>query len=154
MTRLNERIETALPIEEAFAYLADFANSQEWDPGVARAERIGGPGDIGVGTRFRLGVRQRARVVPMEYRITDFDRPHRVVLAGSGSGITAVDELLFQRSGNGTIVSYAADIRLGGLLRLIQPFLGGTFRRIAADAAAGIQSTLAARAAAGGTHRP
>ena len=153
MTRLNERIETALPIEEAFAYLADFANSQEWDPGVARAERIG-PGEIGVGTRFRLGVRQRGRVVPMEYRITEFDRPRRVVLAGSGSGITAVDELRFERSGNGTIVDYTADIRLGGLLRLVQPFLGGTFRRIAADASRGIRSTLAARAAARGMDRP
>ena len=35
MTRLNERIQTPLPIEDAFAYLADFANSEEWDPGVA-----------------------------------------------------------------------------------------------------------------------
>lgn len=153
MTRLNERIETALPIEEAFAYLADFANSQEWDPGVASAERIGSD-EIGVGTRFRLGVRQGDRVVPMEYRITDFDQPSRVVLAGSGSGINAVDELRFERSGNGTIVDYTADIRLDGFLRLVQPFLGGTFRRIAADASGGIRSTLAARAAARGMDRP
>ena len=67
MTRLNERIHTPLPIEDAFAYLADFANSEEWDPGVATAERIGS-GEVGVGTRYRLGVRQGDRVAPMEYR--------------------------------------------------------------------------------------
>ena len=40
MTRLTETIETTLPIGATFAYLADFANSQERDPGVATAERI------------------------------------------------------------------------------------------------------------------
>ena len=30
MTTLRERIETPLPIDETFAYVADFANSQEW----------------------------------------------------------------------------------------------------------------------------
>ncbi len=40
MTRLHERIKTTLPIEAAFDYVADFANAQEWDPGVASARRI------------------------------------------------------------------------------------------------------------------
>ena len=154
MTRLNERIETSLPIEEAFAYLADFANSQEWDPGVASAERIGSEEAVGVGARYRLGVRQRGRVVPMEYRITDFEPPTRVVLVGSGSGISATDELRFTRTGDATVIDYTADIQLGGLLRLLEPFLGGTFRRIAADASGGIRRTLAARAAARGGGRP
>lgn len=152
MTRLNERIRTALPVEEAFGFLADFANAEEWDPGVASAERIGA-GDIGPGARFRLGVRQGNRVVPMEYRITDYEPPRRVVLVGEGSGISAVDELRFEAGPDGgSVVDYTADIRLHGLLRLVQPLLGGTFRRIAEDASDGIQRTLSARAG-GGDHR-
>jgi len=148
MTRLNERIETPLPVENAFDYLADFANSEEWDPGTESARRIDS-GEIGVGTRYRLGVRQGTRVVPMEYRITAFERPRRVELAGSGSGISAVDTLNFEPGPNGgSIVDYTADIRLRGPMRLVQPFLGGTFRRIAADASDGIRRTLAERASA------
>ena len=79
MTTLRERIETPLPIDEAFAYVADFANSQEWDPGVATAERLD-PGPVGVGSRYRLGVRMGGRVAPMEYRISVFESPTRVVL--------------------------------------------------------------------------
>jgi carbon monoxide dehydrogenase subunit G len=146
MTRLHERIETTLPIEAAFDYVADFANAREWDPGVATARRID-DGPVAVGARYELGVRMGGRVAPMEYRITHLDPPRRVVLAGSGSNVEAVDNIRFERSGDGTVIDYTADIRLGGLLRLAQPFLGRSFAKIARDAAGGMERTLAHRAA-------
>ena len=81
MTKLHEQIETALPIEESFAFIADFANSSRWDPGVATSERIDA-GPVGLGARYRLGVRMRGKVAPMEYRITTYEAPTRVVLTG------------------------------------------------------------------------
>jgi carbon monoxide dehydrogenase subunit G len=154
VTRLNERIETTLPMEATFAYVADFANSQEWDPGVATAERID-DGPVRVGSRYRLGVHLGGRVAPMEYRISVFEPPSRVVLVGSGSGVSAVDKIRFGPAGTGTRIDYTADIRLGGLLWLAQPFLGGAFAKIARNAADGMGRTLAARAAAaaGGADR-
>ena len=146
MTRLHERIQTRLPIEAAFDYVADFANAQEWDPGVATARRID-DGPVAVGARYDLGVRMGGRVAPMEYRITELDRPRRVVLVGHGSNVDAVDEIRFEPSGDGTAIDYTADIRLGGLLRFAQPFLGSRFEKIARDAVGGIERTLAARAA-------
>ncbi len=145
MTRIHERIETALPLEETFDYIADFASSQEWDPGVASARRLDG-GPLAVGARYALGVRMGGPVAPMEYRITQLERPHRVVLVGRGSNVDALDDIRFERSGVRTVIDYTADIRLGGLLRLAQPFLGRTFARIGRDAAAGMQRTLAGMA--------
>ncbi|HEY6014699.1 MAG TPA: SRPBCC family protein [Candidatus Limnocylindrales bacterium] len=145
MTRLHERIETTLPIEAAFDYVADFANAQEWDPGVASARRIDA-GPVAVGARYDLGVRMGSRVAPMEYRITELDRPRRVVLVGAGSNVDAVDDIRFERSGDGTVIDYTADIRLGGLLRFVQPFLGGSFANLARNAAGGMERTLAVRA--------
>jgi carbon monoxide dehydrogenase subunit G len=147
MTRLHEIIETPLPIEDAFAFIADFANSQHWDPGVATSERID-DGPVGLGARYRLGIRMRGRVTPMEYRITAFEAPRRVVLTGEGSGVFAVDEIRFEPTGSGTRIDYTADIRLGGWMRLIQPFVGGAFEKIAKDALGGMQRTLDERAAA------
>ena len=146
MTRLHEQIVTPLPIDDAFAFVADFANSMHWDPGVATSERIN-PGPVGVGARYRLGVRMRNRVSPMEYRISVFEPSRRVVLIGEGSRISAVDEIRFEPSGTGTRIDYTADIRLGGLLRLLQPFLGGAFTKIARDALGGMQRALDERAA-------
>jgi hypothetical protein len=148
MTTLHETIETTLPVDATFEYVADFASSQEWDPGVATAERLDS-GPVGVGTRYRLGVRIGGKVSPMEYRISVFEPPTRVVLVGSGSGVSAVDDIRFERVAAGTRVDYTADIRLEGARRLIQPFLGRAFASIGRNAADGMQRTLDARAADG-----
>jgi len=147
MTRLHEQIQTALPIEESFAFVADFANSMHWDPGVESSERLD-EGPVGLGARYRLGVRMNGRVVPMEYRITSFDAPHRVVLTGEGSGVSAVDEILFDALPDGTKIDYTADIKLHGVLGIIQPLLGRAFAKVASDALSGMQRALDERAMA------
>ena len=142
MTTLTERIDTALPIEDTFAFVADFANSAVWDPGVATAERL----DAGAGrTRRRAsdsacdwaaGSRRWSTGSP-----SSSHRPASCS-SGPGSGVSAVDDIRFEPIAGGTRVDYTADIRLGGLLRLVQPFLGRAFatlgqqrrRRHAADA--------------------
>ena len=100
MTRLHEEIETPLPLDVAFPFVADFANSSRWDPGVRSSERID-PGPLGVGARYRLGVRMGGRFAPMEYRISALEPMRRVVLTGSGSGVSAVDEIRFEPIGDG-----------------------------------------------------
>jgi carbon monoxide dehydrogenase subunit G len=144
MTRLHETITTPLPLDDAFAFVADFANAQHWDPGVASSERLD-DGPVGVGSRYRLGIRMRGRVVPMEYRITTFEPSRRVVLGGEGSNVSAVDDIRFEATPAGTRIQYTADIRLGGWMRLIEPLAGGAFRRIATDAVNGMQAALDAR---------
>ena len=91
----------------------------------------------------------RGRVAPMEYRITTYEPPTRVVLTGAGSNVSAVDEIRFETTpSGGTAIDYTADIRLGGWMRLVQPFVGGTFEKIAKDALGGMQRALDERAEA------
>jgi carbon monoxide dehydrogenase subunit G len=148
MPRLRETVTTDLPVQDTFDFIADFANRQVWDPGVAYAERVDA-GPVGVGARYRLGVRMRGRVASMEYRITRHEPPARVVLTGEGSGVAAVDDIRFAPGpdGTGTVVDYTADIRLTGWMRLIEPFAGAAFAKVGRDAATGMQQTLADRAA-------
>jgi carbon monoxide dehydrogenase subunit G len=149
MTRLQESIETTLPIDETFAFIADFANAHRWDPGVATSERLD-KGPVALGARYRLGVRMRGRIAPMEYRITTFEPPRRVILSGEGSNVSAVDEIRFEPIATGTRIDYTADIRLGGWMRLVEPFAGGAFRKLAEDALGGMQRALDERAMAAG----
>lgn len=148
MPRIHRTITTDLPLQDTFDFVADFANSAVWDPGVADAERLG-DGPTGLGSRYRLGVRMAGRIAPMEYRITTFEAPTRVVLTGEGSTVAAVDDIRFRSGldGRGTVIDYVADIRLTGWMRLIEPFAGGAVERIGTDAAAGMERTLAALAA-------
>jgi carbon monoxide dehydrogenase subunit G len=141
MPTLREQIETTLPADEAFAFVADFANSMVWDPGVAASVRLD-EGPLKVGARYRLSVRLGRRVAPMEYTITELDAPRRVVLAGRGSGVEALDDIRFEATPTGTLIDYTADIRLVGLLRLLQPFLGGAFAEVGRKAAGGMRRAL------------
>ena len=141
MAILREQINTALPLDRAFAFIADFANAAQWDPGVATSERSG-TGPVGVGARYRLGVRLRGKVSPMDYVITGFEPSRRVVVTGTGSGVEAVDDIRFEATETGTRIDYMADIRLKGLMRLAAPFAGGAFAKVARDARDGMQRTL------------
>lgn len=141
MPTLRETVTTALPRDDAFAFIADFANAPVWDPGTATAERIN-PGPVGVGARYRLGVRMRGNVVPMEYRIVGHEPGAQVVLEGKGSGVRARDEISFASTPAGTQVDYVAEIHLTGLLRLIEPLLGSQLAKIGRDARAGMQRAL------------
>jgi carbon monoxide dehydrogenase subunit G len=84
--------------------------------------------------------------VPMEYRITTHDAPNRVVLSGAGSNVEAIDDIRFSVSGTGTRIDYTADIRLGGAMRFVQPFLGRAFAKLAQDAVEGMRRALDERA--------
>lgn len=142
MPVLREQLQTDLPIEDTFAFIADFANASRWDPGVASAERIDGGGPTRVGACYQLKIRMGSGVVPMEYRIVELEPVRRAVLSGRGSGVLAVDEIRFETREGRTHIDYIADIRLTGLRRLVAPFAGRTFERIARDARDGMQRTL------------
>jgi carbon monoxide dehydrogenase subunit G len=154
MPTLHETIDTNLDPEAAFAFVADFANAPAWDPGTATAERID-DGPVGVGARYRLGVRMRDRVVPMEYRIVVHEAPRRVVLEGVGSGVRARDDITFAPGGaaGGTRVDYVAEIHLTDWKRFLEPLLGGAFAKIGRDAREGMQRALDELALAERTRR-
>jgi len=138
---LKEVVETTLPVERAFAYVADFANSARWDPGTVDSKAVE-PGGPAVGSRYALSVRIGTRVAPMEYEITALEPNERVVLQGRGANVQAVDDIRFAETAQGTRIEYTADIRLTGLWRLIEPFAGRAFDKIGSDAREGMQQAL------------
>lgn len=142
MPKTTRTITTAAPLDEVFAYMADFSNGPEWDPtqesSVAREE--GGPK---LGQVYDIVVRWGDREVPMVYEVTAFKPNHMITLVGDGSTTHAVDTLEFTEvSDGGTAVTYTADIKLKGLLRLAEPFLGSKFNELFENAEAGIAQQL------------
>jgi hypothetical protein len=143
MTRLHEQITTKAPIEEAFTYVADFNNIDQWDPGIAESAQIGS-NPIGVGTQFNLLVAFGSRRIPMVYTITEFEPPNRVVLVGDGANLTAVDEITFASIPQGTAITYTADLAFKGAMRFVAPLLGGILRGVGRKAVTGMAAALKA----------
>jgi hypothetical protein len=142
MARYRTTVESTKSPEEAFDYLAEFSNARDWDPGIVEAANVAGD-PVGPGSRFRLVSRFLGRRLPLEYRITEFDRPTRVVLAADEASIRSTDEIRFAATSGGSRVTYEADLKLKTpLAPLMDPLLALAFRRIGDRAAAGLRRAL------------
>jgi len=141
MPVITETVETDLHVEAAFDYVADFENIVEWDPGVT-AVRKTTEGLPAVGTEYDLDLSYGGSPITMTYRITEWDPPRRVVLEGDGDRTFAVDRISFLPLESGSSVEYQADIRMKGIYRVAEPFLGKLFRKIGDGAVAGLDQRL------------
>jgi dehydrogenase/reductase SDR family member 12 len=141
MPLLEETLEVDRPLEDVFAFVGDFANTKDWDPGVAGATKVT-DGPIEVGTRYAVDVVFNGRTLPMTYEVTAWDPPNHVALMGEGSTVRAVDDIRFEATETGTRIRYSADLRLKGVLRLVEPFLGKRFDETGKAAMAGMRRAL------------
>ncbi len=127
--RYSREIEVDSGVDATFAYLTDFANAAEWDPGIVEARRLT-PAPTAVGSRFEVIALFRGRRQRFEYVVTDFEEPQRIALRGEGEKAVSDDVISVAASGHRTRVAYEADLRLKGVYRVAEPFLGSTFERM------------------------
>jgi len=143
MTRLHEIITVPRPIDEVFRYTSNFANIEQWDPGVSASEKITA-GPVREGSEFRVVVKSGPSSTPMNYRVQTFDPPNLVVLEGQGGSVHAIDEIRFTATSGGTQIEYTADITLSGLAGVFQPLMGGILETVGKKALAGLEKALSA----------
>lgn len=148
MARYVDAIDLPMSVEEAFDYLADFSRTAEWDPSVVEARRLT-RGKVRLGASFRVVISFLGRRVPLEYRITEFERPSRLVLSGGDSSLRSIDEITFVPRSGGTRVTYEARLELTGIRRLADPILDVLFQRIGRLAVRGLRERLAGKSTEG-----
>jgi carbon monoxide dehydrogenase subunit G len=141
MAHYNASVDTPRPPDEMFAYLSDFSSTQEWDPGVIEAERLG-DAPVQQGTEFRLLASFLHRKIPLTYRIVEYDPPNAVTFRGESSTVISLDRITFEPSERGTRITYDADLALKGPFKLADPLLGVAFKRVGARALAGLRKTV------------
>jgi carbon monoxide dehydrogenase subunit G len=135
-------IEVAAGPDAVFAYLADFANAAEWDPGIVEARRLT-PAPTAVGTRFEVIALFRGKRQRFEYVVTEYEAGRRLALRGEGEKALTDDVITVAGLDGRTRVTYEADLRLKGLLRVAEPFLRSTFERMGDDALDGLAARFA-----------
>ncbi len=141
MTKLMEQATTSLSQREAFEKVAAFENIDLWDPGVIESTKRGDE-ETGVGTAFDLQLSYGGRKLEMTYTITEWEPNNKVVLEGTGGVVYAIDTISFEPFGDGTVVTYEADLRLTGFARLFQPFMKSRFDALGKAAGDGLRSWL------------
>ncbi|MFD0367045.1 SRPBCC family protein [Streptomyces sp. NPDC059071] len=122
------------PPAELVAYMADFARTEEWDPGTVRCVRLDG-GAVRPGARWRNTSRFRGRETELDYELVLLE-PARLVFVGENRTVHATDDLRFADEGTATRLTYRASLQFKGFARLAEPFLRAEFERLG-DAVAG-----------------
>jgi carbon monoxide dehydrogenase subunit G len=148
MAHYKASVDTDRPRDEVFAYLSDFSTTEEWDPGVVEAERLGDE-PLGEGTEFRLVAAFLGRKTALTYRIVEYDPPNVVTVRGENSTVVSLDRITFEALDGATRITYDAKLTLKGPLTVADPLLGLAFRGVGDRALAGLRRTLGAEQAVG-----
>ena len=134
-------VRTPMSAEDAFAYMADLRNFAEWDPGVTNVEQVDGEG-AGPSASFDVTVKGFPKDMVLRYHTIEFDPSTKVVARAASKMLTSLDTVTVTAGDDGSIVTYDAVLTLNGPLKLADPLLGLSFKRIGDRAAAGLIAAL------------
>lgn len=137
MAHYTTTIRTHLSAEEAFDYMADLRNFEEWDPGVKSSVLVTGT-EPGEGAAYDVKVTG----TELRYVTKSYDRPNRTVVEANSSLLRSYDVIEVTPTAEGCDVRYDATLELNGPLGLADPLLGLVFDRIGDRAAAGMEKAL------------
>ena len=140
MVAVTRTFVVSRPPADVVAYLADFTNAQEWDPGTVRCERLD-DGPLRPGARWHNVSKVLGRETELTYELVSLE-PHRVVLRGTNKTATSTDDIAVAPEGDGSRVTYSAHIVFNGLARLADPLMQRVFERLGDETVTGIRRAL------------
>ena len=145
MARYVTTVRTAKTPQEVFAYMADLRNFAKWDPGVKAVKQVMGSGG-GPGNVFDVTVAGIGRDLTLRYVTEEYDAPRNLLVVARSTVFTSIDRITVKPAGAGSVVTYDADLRLNGVLRVGDLGLRLAFGWIGDRAAAGLRRVLGAQA--------
>ncbi len=143
MARYVARVHSPLPVPEAFGLVADMRRFASWDPGVTKVSQVVGNGP-GPGATFDVTV-TLPPLWTLRYVTEEFDapsdpsRPREALLVARTPLFSSVDRVSAEPEGDGSLITYDADVRLAGPLRLGDLGLRAVFQWIGRRAEGGLQ---------------
>lgn len=146
MARYVTTVRSAKTPREAFAYMADLRNFAEWDPGVTAVRQVEGSGG-GPDSVFDVTVAAPGRDLTLRYVTEEYDAPRHLLVVARSLVFTSIDRITVEPDGKGSVVTYDADLRLNGVLRVGDLGLRLVFGQIGDRAAAGLRRALGAQVA-------
>ena len=141
MARYVTTVRSAKTPQEAFAYMADLGNFVEWDPGVKAVRQVEGSGG-GPDAVFDVTVVAPGPDLTLRYVTEEYDAPHNLLVVARSMVFTSIDRITVEPDGTGSLVTYDADLRLNGVLRMGDLGLRLVFGQIGNRAAAGLRRVL------------
>jgi carbon monoxide dehydrogenase subunit G len=140
--RFEGTILVVCALDEAFAYVADFSNLGQWDPGVVEWRKLDDQ-PVRVGSEFNVVALFGGRRIPFDFRIVELDPGRRFVAVAEGRSARSTDTVSFAAEGEErTRITYRSDWRLKGIRRLGEPLVAPLISASGRRALRGLQAAL------------
>ncbi|GGK88575.1 SRPBCC family protein [Mangrovihabitans endophyticus] len=141
MTIVVERTFTvAAPAGAVLDYLADFGNTNHWDPATRSTTRVD-TGPIRVGATWQNQSRVLGVTTDLTYTLCAWE-PERLVFVGRNEGATSTDTITVRPAADGCAVTYHVDLEMHGLAKLATPVMRVEFEKLAARTEANLTEAL------------
>jgi hypothetical protein len=128
MIKIRHEITTPVAIEEVFKFIANPANHPKWDSDYLAATMISeGPIDVG-SVGMSIGFFQ-GKTYESTIECAEFSPPFNVAHHASIGPVQVETRNGLRREGNVTRIMHDRRIRLRGLKRLIEPFIGKKIKK-------------------------
>jgi carbon monoxide dehydrogenase subunit G len=131
MPTVSRTFTVTSPPTQVLAYLRDFANAQEWDPGTQSCTRIDN-GPVTVGSSWHNVSRIAGVSTELTYVLKE-STDTRLVFEGSNNSATSTDTIVITPVEGGARIDYRADLAMHGLAVLMSPGMKVLFEKIAGD---------------------
>ena len=136
-------IDVERPIEEVYAYLADFENVPSWNYAIEVTEKTS-DGPVGVGTTYRQ-VRTLPSMSEETFELTAYE-PHRSLgLSGTLGPFSAELEYHLEPLDRGTRLTNEVELRPRGILGTLGQLAASRVREAVADNLAELKRILESR---------
>lgn len=147
MARYVTTVKSDLAPTAAFDKVADLRNFELWDPGVSKSVQVKGDGPA-VGSAYDVTVKSfTGGELMLTYVITEFTAGERVVAVAETSALRSYDIISVDSShnegeGDGSALTYDAELTLKGFFSPGNLLLGLVFNRIGDKADKGLREYL------------
>lgn len=140
MPKIERTVTVDKPLDQVWAFLTDFTNTEKWDPPTVSTERVSGDGTVG--TVYRNVSKILGREVEIEYTVVEVEPKSVFRLRGTTSSMEMLDTMRFTESPDGVSVTYTAEFDPRGAAKLVEPLLPLGLKKLGDDAAEQMKQVL------------
>ncbi len=129
--------------QPTIAYLADFTNAVEWDPGTQSCTR-NDSGPIRVGATWHNTSKILWVTTELTYTLESLT-DDKVVLVGRNKSATSAEIITVKPEGSGSRITYRNDLELRGGIKLASPVMKVLFEKLGGEVERRLVEVLSAR---------
>ena len=135
---LDESIEVPRPLQETFAYVAEFSRIEQWDPGVRSATTLSA-GPPGVGSEYRVDMKAG---FSLHYTVLEFKPLAQMLMQVESRFFSAREEILFEATPGGTRIRYIARFSFTASLAALSRRFPNVMQGVGKSAMEGLRRAL------------